>query len=304
MAPTITTIAPTSGLTAGRELATISGTGFNTDVDSDGVARMGVKFGTLEASRVRVRSATSLDCLTPIADLGTYAVEVEDLDTVESDSLPSAFTFARPVIGGGTYNSDLWRVIEALIVELKRQVIEEVVLTTQVEFDEATADDLSIIKVAKVPAIVLVGPDVADSAGPHSRVVEEFEHVGGGSYERKRSVSVKNLRFLLHGVDDHAVRLFNLMKEVISFFDRNGVLRVLSDPSDPNSAVRELDMRPPNPSEWRTQTTPNIHNQKHFSGVFSIIGVPIGHDDVDLTSEGGSEEEQIEVEFGITVSRL
>lgn len=304
MAPTITTISPTTGLTAGRELATIAGTGFNTDVDSDGVARMGVKFGTLEASRVRVRSATSLDCLTPIADPAVYDLEVEDLDTTETDSLSSAFTFARPEIGGGTYNSDLWRVIEALIVELKRQVIEEVVLTTQVEFDADTADDLSIIKVAKVPAIVLVGPDVIDSAGPYSRVVEEFEHVGGGSYERKRSVDVKNLRFMLHGVDDHAVRLFNLMREVISFFRRNAVLRVLSDPADPNSAVRELDMRPPNPGEWLTQTTPNIHNQKHFSGEFSIIGVPIGHDDVDLTSEGGDEGEEIEVEFGITVSRL
>lgn len=304
MAPTITTISPITGLTAGRELATISGTGFNIDVDPNGVARMGVKFGTLEASRVRVRSATSLDCLTPIADLGVYPVEVEDLDTIETDSLASAFTFARPVIGGATYDSDLWRVIEALIVELKRQVIEEVMLTTQVEFDEATADDLSIIKVAKVPAIVLVGPDVSDSAGPYSRVVEEFDHIGGGSYERKRSVDVKTLRFMLHGVDDHAVRLFNLMSEVISFFRRNAVLRVLSDPADQNSAVRELDMRPPNPGEWRTQTTPNIHNQKHFSGEFSIVGVPIGHDDVDLTSEGGSEEEEIEVEFGITVSRL
>lgn len=304
MAPTITSILPITGLTAGRELATISGTGFNTDVDSDGVARMGVKFGTLEASRVRVRSATSLDCLTPIADLGAYDVEVEDLDTVETDSLSNAFTFARPVIAGGAYNSDLWRVVEALIVELKRQVLEEVVLTTQVEFDDTTSDDLSHIRLAKVPALVLIGPDVSDSVGPHARVMEEFDHIGGGSYERKRSIDVKTLRFMLHGVDDKTVRLVNLMREVISFFRRNGVLRVLSDPADQNSAIRELDMRPPNPSEWRMATSPNIHNQRHFSGEFSIIGVPIGHDDVDLTSDGGSAEEQIEVEFGITVTRL
>lgn len=285
-------------------MATISGTGFNTDVDSDGVARMGVKFGTLEASRVRVRSAISLDCLTPIADPDTYDVEVEDLDTAETDTLSQAFTFARPEIGGATYNSDLWRVIDAVILELKRQVIEEVVLTTQIEFDDTTGDALSVIKVAEVPAIVLVGPDVLDSGGPYSRVVEEPEHVGGGTYERKRSIDIKTLRFMLHGVDDHTVRLVNLMREVISFFRRNAVLRVLSDPSDPNSAVRELDMRPPNPSEWTTQSVPNIHNQRHFSGMFSIVGVPIGHDDVDLTSEGGDEGEAIEVEFGLTINRL
>ena len=304
MALTITTIAPTTGLTAGRELATISGTGFNTDVDSDGVAIMGVKFGTLEASRVRVRSSTSLDCLTPIADPAIYDVEVEDLDTLDTDTLAAAFTFARPVIGGGTNNSDLWRVIEALIVELKRQVIEEVILTTQVEFDDTTSDELSHVKIAKVPALVLVGPDVSDSLGPHSRVVEDLEEVGGGTYERKRSIDVKTLRFMLHGIDDHSIRIVNLMREVISFFRRNGVLRVLSDPTDPNSEILELDMRTPNPSEWRMATAPNIHNQRHFSGEVSIIGVPIGHDDVDLTREGGSEGEAIEVEFGITVNSL
>lgn len=304
MPPVISSIAPVTGLTMGRELATISGTGFNIAVDSDGVARMGVKFGTLEATRVRVRSTTALDCLTPIADPAVYALEVEDLDTSLKDTLASAFTFGRPEIGGGAEQSDLWRVIEALIVELKRQVLEEVVLTTQVEFDDVTGDDLSIIKVAKTPALVLVGPDVAESGGPHARVVEEFVHLGGGAYERPRSLDVMDLRFRLHGVDDKSVRLFNLMREVISFFRRNPVLSVLSDPSDPNSAIREFDLLPPNPSEWRTQTAPNIHNLRQFSGEFRISGVPVGHGDVDLTSQGGSESEQIEVVFGITVNRL
>lgn len=263
---------------------------------------MGVKFGTLDATRVRVRSTTVLDCLTPIADAGAYDAEVEDLDTAEKDTLVSAFTFKRPVIGG--VKSDLWRVIDAFIVELKRQVIEEVALTTQVEYDDATADDLSVIKVAKVPAIVLVGPDVRESGGPHSRVVEEFEHTGGGAYDRRRSLDVVDLRFMLHGVDDHTVRLVNLMREVISFFRRNPVLRVLSDPADLGSAVREFDLLPPNPSEWRTTTTPNIHNQRRFSGEFRVSGVPVGHDDVDLTSQGGNEGEAIEIDIDVTIKNL
>lgn len=302
MALTVTAVSPSQGLTGGRELALIDGTDFNISVDSDGRPRMTVKFGTLEATRVRVRSTTKLDCLTPIADPALYSVTVEDLDAVTSATLASAFTFKRPTIGGVA--SDLWYVIDTLVREMRRQIIENVNVTTEVEFDADTGDLLSVVENAKLPAIVLVGPDVIETRGPHARPREDLEHVGGGSYERKRPQDIVDLRFMLHGIDGKMIRMTNLLKEVISFFRRNPVLRVQRDSADPNSPIEEIEMRPPNPAEWRTLNSGNIHNNRHFSGEFRVVAVPIGHDDVFLTTQGGDEGEDVEIVFGLVTDKL
>lgn len=302
MALTVTGVSPSTGLTGGRELALIDGTDFNISVDSTGRPRMRVKFGTLEATRIRVRSTTKLDCLTPIADSAVYPVTVEDLDAVTSATLASAFTFKRPDIGG--IESDLWYVIETLVREMRRQIIENVVVTTEIEYDANTGDLLSIVEDAKIPAIVLVGPDVVETRGPHARPREDLEHIGGGTYERRRSQDIVDLRFMLHGVDGKMIRMANLLKEVISFFRRNPVLRVHRDSADPNSPIEEIEMRPPNPGEWRTLNSGNIHNHRHFSGEFRIVAVPIGHDDTIETTQGGDEAEDIEVEFSLETERL
>lgn len=305
MALTVTSVSPASGLTGGRELAVIDGTDFNISVDSDGKARMRVKFGAAEATRVRVRSTTRLDCLTPISPLndpGVVSVTVEDLDAVTSATLANAFTYKRPTIGG--VKSDLWYVVDRLIVEMRRQIIANVVLTTQIEYDADPSDILDVVENAKVPALVLVGPDVTETRGPHARIIEDLEPVGGGAWERRRSQDVETLRFMLHVIDDKTVRATNLLKEVISFFRRNDVLRVPRDSSDPNSPIEEIEMRPPNPGSWRSNTNANNFNLRHYSGEFSIVGVPIGHDDAILTTQGGDADEDIEIEFSLESERL
>lgn len=297
MALTITSVNPTSGLTAGREFVLITGTGFNIAVDAQGASRMEVKFGASVARRVRVRSTTVLDCLNPINDEGTYVVTLKNLDTAEVATLPGAFTYRRPALTGSPVNSGLWCVQDALIRELRRQIIDEVVLTTQTDFDEQVGDELNIVKIAKLPSIVLIGPDVSGSGGPHARTEEPLEEAGGGTWKQRRPLDVVTLRYMLHGVDDHQVRLTNLLQVVIGFFRRNPVLRVLSNPADPNSEVFEIDMRPPNPQEWRSNNTPSIHNLRHFSGPFSLVGVPIGRDDFVLETKGGSEGGGVDLDF-------
>jgi len=297
MALTITNVNPTAGLTAGREFILITGTDFNTAVDAEGASRMEVKFGSALARRVRVRSSTELDCLNPIGNPGTVSVTLTNLDTTETVTLATAFTYSRPAIGGNAANAGLVHVVETLIAEMRRQILEEVVLTTQTDFDEQVSDELNIVKLAKLPSLVLVGPDVSGSGGPHIRTVEPLEYVGTGKYEQPRPLDPVTLRFMLHGVDDHQARLLNLLEVVVWFFRRNPVLYVLSDPSDPNSEVFEVDMRPPQPQDWRTNTTPNVHNLKHFSGEFSLVGVPIGRDDIVLTTQGGNEGDAIDLDF-------
>jgi len=298
MALTITNVTPSSGLTGGREFVLIEGTDFNIAVNTDGSAKMEVTFGTNVATRVRVRSATELDCLTPIHDQteSPVGVTVEDLVTLDTATLPTAFSFARPTIGGGT-NSELWKVIEALVIEFKRQIMEEVVIGSSVDFDDNFASGLDIVKIAKVPALVLYGPQVRGSGGALQRSVEPWEYVGGGNYERNRPQDVCNLDFTIHGVSKSKIQITNMLKEVISFFRRNPVLTMLRDPSDVSKGTVDIDMRPEQPIDFSLVTRANPKDLQHFSGRFTLYGVPLGHDDVFDKVTGGDEATAVEINF-------
>jgi len=92
-APTVTSIAPTTGPQAGGTAVTITGTGF--------LAGAGVKFGGTSATNVSVVSATSITATTPAHAAGGVDVVVTNSDT-KSATLPQAFTYAlaAPTISG------------------------------------------------------------------------------------------------------------------------------------------------------------------------------------------------------------
>jgi hypothetical protein len=278
MALSITSVTPNSGLTGGREFVLIQGTDFNTDVETDGSPKMEVYFDTEQATRVRVRSATELDCLTPIHDVGAVGVKVKDLDTSDEDTLANGFTYARPVIGGGT-DSDIVRVCTVLIDEMKRQIIENVSLGTGIDFGGETWESINLLEIAEVPALILQGPRISDSAGSLHRTGEPWEETATDEFKKMRPQDIVNLEFILTGADDHDVRLLNLQREVISFFRRNPILKLLRDPSDPTRGYEEIDMRPPFPQDWRLESRGNRAGIRFFYGRFTLFGVPVGHDE-------------------------
>jgi len=277
MALTVTSVTPPTGLTGGREFVLIQGTDFNISVDVDGHSRMEVYFGTELATRVRVRSATELDCLTPIHDPGSYDVKVKDLDAVVEDVLVDGFDFGRPVIGDQAVKSDIVYVIDTLVTEMKRQIIEEIIVGTSVDYDPDTDEGFHIVGLSKVPAIVLDGPRIYSSGGPFHRTGEQIEEVSPGIGRKIIAQDICNFEFTLSGVDDHKIRLLNLLREVISFFRRNEILRIRRDPLDPNSILEEIEMHPPMPEQWRVLSSGNKSSLKIFSGVFTLFGIPVGH---------------------------
>ncbi len=86
-APTVSSIAPTSGSTAGGTSITITGTGF--------LAGATVKFGGVAATNVTLNSSTSLSATTPAHAAGTVDVLVTNSDG-KAATLSQAFTFALP----------------------------------------------------------------------------------------------------------------------------------------------------------------------------------------------------------------
>ena len=86
-APTVTSIAPTTGSQAGGTAVTITGTGF--------LAGATVMFGATSATNVSVVSATSITATTPAHASGAVDVVVTNTDN-KSATLPQAFTYALP----------------------------------------------------------------------------------------------------------------------------------------------------------------------------------------------------------------
>lgn len=86
-APTVSSVSPTSGTTAGGTTVTITGTDF--------VNGATVTFGTDPATGVTVGSSTSITATTPAHAAGPVSVTVTNPDS-QSATLPSAYTYTVP----------------------------------------------------------------------------------------------------------------------------------------------------------------------------------------------------------------
>jgi len=168
--PSITTITPSSGPTGGGLLVEVSGAGFQLPPPPPALGpttppppTVRVLVGGRPAREVRVIATDRLTCLVPTGDAGTVDVVVQNLDATgavnagEQGLAPRAFTYVRPPL---TTEADLTRLVRKLRQELKRQVLENVVLTVQTDFDTDTGDALHLAQVAQLPALVLLGPEL------------------------------------------------------------------------------------------------------------------------------------------------
>jgi hypothetical protein len=90
-APTLTSVAPTSGPVAGGTAVTLTGTGF--------VNGATVLFGAVASPAVTVNSATSITAVTPAQAAGTVSVTVTNPDT-QSAILNAAYTYVAPPVTG------------------------------------------------------------------------------------------------------------------------------------------------------------------------------------------------------------
>jgi hypothetical protein len=86
-APTVTSVSPTSGTTAGGTTITINGTNF--------VSGATVRVGSTSATGVTFLSATQVRANTPAGSAGVTSVQVTNPDT-QSATLNSAFTYVAP----------------------------------------------------------------------------------------------------------------------------------------------------------------------------------------------------------------
>ena len=93
VAPTVSSVSPSSGSTAGGTMVTVKGLAF--------AAGATVKFGATAATAVTFTDATTLVAMSPALPEGTVSIEVTNPD-MQKGTLANAYTYFVPSADGGT----------------------------------------------------------------------------------------------------------------------------------------------------------------------------------------------------------
>ncbi|MEO7730523.1 MAG: IPT/TIG domain-containing protein [Kofleriaceae bacterium] len=303
--PSITSITPSSGPTGGGVLVEIAGADFQLPAPavSSSPAKpqpptVRVLIGERAARGVCVFSENRLTCIVPAGDPGAADVVVQNVDVsgtpIEGEMLvaPQAFIYVRHPL---TAEADLTRLVRTLLRELKRQVLDNVVLTVQTDFDVETGAELHLAQIATLPALVLVGPELSEDRFFSLNQSPELAD-GPGRFTRRRVPYTVDLGFTLVGASDHTTELLNLMAATQLFFHRTKYLEMDRDPANAAAGgVRyEMDLTPD--GDLKVTSQPNESNVRSFSGRLVVRGF-------DLEDLAGIHDEGV-VERGAVVEAV
>jgi hypothetical protein len=292
--PTITSIQPARGPASGQTLMTIMGTGMRLPPQppagrptKGGLPQtVEIRIGAQPATRVLVREdATNLGgtiatCLTPAGTPGPADLIIQNLDDAgqpiagEAVLLPSAFTYERTTL---STESSLTRLVRTLLRALKAQVIENVNLTVHTDFDASPEDGVHLAAVARLPALVLAGPELRQSRA-YSINQQPVRALRDGLALHRVPYTV-DVGFTLIGMTDRTAELLNLMSLCTLFLHKNKHLLVAREPDAPEAGhvAYEMDFAPGGQFQVRSQ--PSESNVRHFVGELVIRGFDIDEPD-------------------------
>jgi hypothetical protein len=287
--PTISSIQPAQGPSSGQTLITIAGTGMRlpppppaNGPTAGGLPQtVAIRISAMPATRVLVREdagATIATCLTPPGTPGPADVLLQNLDNAgqpiagEAVLLPGAFTYERPALAT---ESSLTRLVRTLLRALKAQVFENVNLTVHTDFDAAPEDGLHLAAVARLPALVLAGPELRQNRAYSLNQQPVRALRDGEGFAVHRVPYTVDVGFTLIGITERTAELLNLMSLCTLFLHKNKHLLMAREPQDPAAGhvAYEMDFAPGGQFQVRSQ--PNESNVRHFVGELVIRGFDI-----------------------------
>jgi len=280
--PLIVSVLPATGPSGGQNLVTITAnnlrlppvqppgptTGFTAET-------VRVDFGGELATGVKVYSRGRLTCLAPINDPGVVPITVTNLDdngdpiAGESATKASAYTFERPNL---LVEDDYTRLVRTFINEMRRQVLEEVVLNAHTDFDDDASDFLQLANISKIPAIVIVGPDIVENRFFSTNASSVIDN-GDGTFGVRRAPYTVDLHFECIGVAELTVQKLNLAAAFTKFINRNRYIRMDRDPDDLSlgRVMYEMDFEPDGGEPSATDRISDS-NMRSFAGKVIIRG--------------------------------
>lgn len=233
-----------------------------------------VQVGERAATEVRVSSAERLTCIVPAGHVGAADVRLQNLGD-DGQPIPgeeavalSALQYARPSLA---VEADLTRLVRTVLQQLKRDVVDAVVLTVHTDYDDASGTELHLANLAALPGLVLIGPELAEDRFYSINERPEVE-AADGRIARRRVPYTVDLSFSIVGVASHSAELLNLAASTQLFFHRNQHLEMARDAADPDAGTVRYDLDVPRDGAVRVTGSPNESNVRSFSGRFLIRG--------------------------------
>lgn len=282
--PTIASCSP-SVIYTGGQFVTLTGTNFrvppfpgpSTAPLPPPAPSVSVTIGGVPATAVAVYSATSLSCVAAAHDEGAVSIVVQNLDSAgapiagETATASGLLTYKRAAL---TDESDFTRLTRALLRELKRQVVDNVVLTVATDYDSTPGGSaFNIAEFASLPALVVNGPISIDDDRPYDDILRPIQATGPTSWERRRTFKTVDVSYRVVGLDDKMVRAHNLLTLVLQFFHLNTTLRLDRDPADLSKGHVDYELTTSGDFSFTTQ--PNTSDLRSFSGTVIIRGFQI-----------------------------
>lgn len=191
----------------------------------------------------------------------------------ETVTSTNAYTYTRPDVSGEN-QSDLTRLVRALLRLLKSEVTENVVLEINTDYDV----DLSTPQPAHatLPAISVIGPEQTENTFYRDwsdRV--EIELTAPDKYLVQRRYHTVDLTFDIVGYSDNEVEFLNLMALTEEWKDRNQKLCVDCVPSAPEQGQICYDFEFGPNGQFKTEKqsgTALNSNLKVFRGQVVVMG--------------------------------
>ncbi len=282
--PTLSSVTPNTSRTGGRVLVRLTGTGFRLQATPPALGRpaplapsIEVRLGGVRALEAFAVSDVEAYALVPPRAAGVVAVTLQNLDDAgapragELATLTGGFAYRMPDLAR---EGRLAVVVRALLQALKREVLSNVAMTTHTDYDPNTGDQLSIIDVGALPAIVLSGLRLPENRS-YAQNQERTLAAEGGLFFRLRPARTVDVALTLTAATDHTVQMQNLAGELAAFFQRNAYLEV---PDEVRGAVHyemQADF-----GGFESTAKPSESNVRQFSGELVVRGVDLDEEDM------------------------
>ncbi len=208
---------------------------------------------------------------------GKVDVTIRNCDD-DGDSIPGetvvvadAYTYSRVQLATET---NLARLVRKLIRELRKQIIPNVMLGVNTEYDQSTGDRMSLVMLAALPGIALNGPVLSEDRffslnGMVTTISED------GTVELRPAPYTVDLTFDMIGVSDSQVELLNLMALATQVIDRNPYLYLDRVDGNPGAGQVRYEFDFAAGGDFQTAANENTSNIRSFSGSVVVRGVDL-----------------------------
>jgi len=240
--PTLSRITPPRGPTTGGNVVRLTGTAFAPWID----VQVGATPLQVVPTWTTDDGLSHADVCMPAGGPGRVDLRIRNLDETGApiwgdDALePHGYTFEATHL---VPESDLTRVVRALVRELKRHVLANTGVAVSVDFDDTPLDGLNVVAVATLPSLVLSGPTLRENRTLATNVLRE-RSLDGGEAERLRSPFTVDLVFRITGASSRTTELLNLAAALGPLLSGRHWLEVERDPSAPEAGSVRFELDP------------------------------------------------------------